>query len=236
FFYFIIPRYREIFLGFGVELPGITALLVTIADLSSAYIMPLFLLVLFYSLVLTAACFRRFRGTTVNRSKTWIDSLITFPRVFYQPFTIVADFILSFFPKRVTPEILRLLSVSAEAGKPLIATVDSLSRHFPFPDIRKRMSKVRLSVEQGTEFWQAMTQQRIVTSHQAAILRAGERSNQLGFLLRETSISMEAIRFHHRSNFWEIARCVLLVAMTFLVALIAIGMFYPLISLIHDLS
>ncbi|TWT61248.1 type II secretion system F family protein [Rubinisphaera italica] len=234
--YFIIPKYKEIFQGFGTQLPNITLLVISLGDWGATNFFLLFLTVIFCSLVFIAACFRRFRGSTVNRSKTWIDSLITFPRVFYQPFTIVADFILSFFPKRVTPEILRLLSVSAEAGKPLIATVDSLSRHFPFPDIRKRMSRVRLSVEQGTEFWQAMSQQRIVTAHQAAILRAGERSNQLGFLLRETSNSMEATRLHHRFNFWEIARCVLLVAMTFLVALIAIGMFYPLISLIHDLS
>lgn len=236
FFYFIIPKYREIFLGFGIELPGITIFLVTIADLSSAYIMPLFILVLFCSMVLIAAIFRRSRSSMVIPSKSWSDSLATIHHTLLLPFTNVADFALGYFPKRATPEILRLLAVSAEAGKPLVATVDSFSRHFPFPDIRERMKKITLSVEQGTEFWQAMTQQRIVTAHQAAILRAGERSNQLSFLLRETSNSMEAIRLHHRFNFWEIARCVLLIAMTFLVALIAIGMFYPLISLIHDLS
>ncbi len=234
--YFIMPKFKEIFSGFGMNLPNITVLLITIGDWWVTNFLLLFFFVIFCSLVFIAACFSRFRGSNLKSNKSVYDVISIFSRVLAFPFTLVADFILSFFPKRVTPEILRLLSVSAEAGKPLVATVDSLSRHFPFPDIRKRMNKIRLSVEQGTEFWQAMTQQKIVTSHQAAILRAGERSHQLGFLLRETSNSMEAIRFHHRSNFWEIARCVILVAMTFLVALIAIGMFYPIISLIHDLS
>lgn len=211
---FIIPKFKEIFLGFGVELPNVTVTLISISDsvLSGWF--------LFILPVTGIACLGLWWTYSSSRSKL----IHGYHRLMEHS------------PRYWVPGVLRQLSLSAATGQPLSAALDSIMIDMPPGRAAERISGLRHRVMNGEDTIEAMQATQLLKTREAAFLKSALKTRHLDWGLRHLAEAIEA----RRARIWRrvptILAPLMMLVLGFTVMFVCVAFFAPLIKLLNDLS
>ncbi|HUY91372.1 MAG TPA: type II secretion system F family protein [Pirellulales bacterium] len=209
----IIPAFIKIFSDFDAELPAATIVLVQFFDFFANYFYVAFPMLLPF--LLAAAHFAlRYFGLS-----TWDPPLVA-------AVTRRLDIV----------SVLRLLAVTAEAGRPLEPALAVFARNFPNPSLRRRLRRVKADVDQGADCWESFRDHGLLRPQETAMLKSAARVGNLPWLLGLSAAGIErkfAYRLQVLSQFLLPAAVLAIGALVFC---IVVGLFMPLISLIERLT
>ncbi len=237
--YWIVPRFKDIFLGFGLDIPEMTLTFIGFADfcVNYFYLFPLALLfliplgVLFASLVtggldLPDKGYRPLRLDMLWRPGRLLDWL----------YYLLLKQGVRFSPQRATADILRYLGVVAQADKPILGAIDTLSQYHKAGDIRAKLLNVKERLKQGGVLWELLAAKGFLSKQKAALLHTAEVAGDLPYALKEKSLQFEKEHQHRMICFMEYVRVAAILMLCLMTAFFAISLFMPLIQLMNDLS
>lgn len=213
---YIIPKFKKIFEDFGTELPSLTILVIDLSDTVVTYSLLLVPLMLFL-MWMVAVCHVALVTRQVPRAG---------------PFGLLGALL----PRLFVPDILRMLVVIVEAGRPLPGAFTTLSTAHPNKAMRRRLGRIADRLLDGSDTWRVLAHDGLLTNREAAVLDSAQRVGNLPWALGEMANAIS-----RRLNFrWgvllELVRPVLILGLASMIAFIVVGMFLPLVKLIHDLS
>ena len=213
--YYIVPKFKQIFLGFGTELPGVTVLLITLSDMLVRYgvlLVPIFGLL---SLVLLWSCGEAFLS---GWSETWLAWRLGYGR------------------QTEIPRLLRRMRGAVVAKMPWPAALQPMVLKHPQSDIRSRLERVLGRVTAGMGVWPAMRDSGLLSARDVSLLEMAERANNLDWALSALAESKERSLVHRWQVLMTLSVPVFTVAAGLVVLLICVGFFMPLVKLLNDLS
>lgn len=211
--YFIIPKFKKIYEGFDVELPGITVALIEFSDVVVMY---WYLFVLLGIGLLGVAAVRADDEGLLSRG----------------PFSWLAGSRL----RQAIPDILRHLSVFIEVGRPLPGAILKLMEFHPSASVRRCLNEAESALQQGQDCCHALLAGRLINPAQAVFLESAQRAGNLPWALRETADTIERRQRQRLAILMEFLRPAMLLCFGAMVAFVVVGLFMPLIKLVHDLS
>jgi type II secretory pathway component PulF len=211
--YYIIPKFKKIFEGFGVELPLPTVALIHVSDNVVNY---------FYLYVIgavLAVCY-------------WLRSYSRFWNQGRFPW------LLSFGARarRATPNLLRLLAIAAERAVPWPQYMQALIDQ-PLPGwLRRSLTKVAREIETGHKPWPSLAKHGWLNTWEVSALEQSERAGNTIWTLRELANTRE-LRGRFRQNIQdEVLKPLVIVIVAVAVGFAVIALFLPIVKLISDLS
>lgn len=213
--YYIIPKFKAIFWGFGTELPQVTVWMINLSDMCMRWMPVLFPTFLITSLVLLRACGEAYlRGW----SETWLAWKLGYGR------------------QAEVPRLLRRLRGAVVAKLPWPAALMPMVLKHPQDDIRSRLERVLGRITAGMDVWPALRDAGLLNARDVSLLEMAERANNLEWALAALAESKERSLLHR----WQMAQTlsipVFTVAAGFMVMLICVAFFMPLVKLLNDLS
>lgn len=211
---FIVPKFKAIFIGFGVELPGITIALIRISDsiLSGWY--------LFILPITGCAFFGLWWTYSTSRSKL----IHGYHRL------------MEHWPRYWVPGVLRQLSLSAATGQPLGAALDSIMIDMPPGRAAEQISSLRHRVMNGEDTIEALRATRLLRAREAAFLHSALRTRHLDWGLRHLAIAIEARRARIWGRIPTILAPVVMLTIGLFVMFVCVAFFAPLVKLLNELS
>ncbi len=213
--YYIVPKFKFIFMGFGTELPGVTVLLISLSDLFVRYgaiFTPVFTVL---SMVLLWSCGDAFlRGW----SETWLAWRMGYGR------------------QSEIPRVLRRLRGAVVSKLPWSAALQPMVLKHSQGDIRARLERVLGRVTAGMGVWPAMRDSGLLSARDVSLLEMAERANNLEWALSALAESKERSLVHRWQMLLTLSVPFFTVVAGLMVMLICIGFFMPLVKLLNDLS
>jgi protein transport protein HofC len=211
--YYIVPKFEVIFMDFGMPLPNVTVLVIHAAHLFVKYgfvtgLLPLIEVGLLFFLPIS---FLGFGAYTVPL----FDRLLG---------------------RRHTALILRSLSLIVEGGKPIALGINLLANHYPAYWVRRRLRGADASVRGGVDWIEALRQQRIIQSADAAVLASAESVGNLAWALAELGESAERRLATRVQVVIQTFFPLVIMILGMLVFILATAYFMPLIRLIEKLA
>ena len=206
--YYIIPKFKKIFDDFGMELPASTEILNRAAD----YVYPIALwggLLILVSKVLIR------RSTNGRPEKFWASL---------------------FWPRFGIPELLTNLKLAVMARESLVSVISVLCTHHPQRKVRLKLAQVQNWIEHGGTCWQALQNQKLLKPNETALLESAERLGNLDWMLNETAEIVGRRSEYVAQRRMELLQPAIILLIGVIVGFYAIGMFMPLIVLIHGLA
>lgn len=212
--YFIIPKFKEIFIGFGTELPQATVLLINMSD----YVVNVSSVMLFWAgigiLLLVWHGLRHLVGWS----------------------SLPCPVLMHWFPKRDAPEVLRALGGIAREGvsipQKMLILVDRPGR----PDLGARYQRISESMSAGETLSNSLYAQGLLTPLQRESVAAGERGGHLEFVLFSLAEAMEQREFRRGAYWAELVKPIAILSCGVITAFVVISLFLPLVKLLHELS
>ena len=213
--YYIIPKFKQIFLGFGSELPSVTVLMINVSDLCMQWMPVMFPLFLMSSGMLLWSCGEAYlRGW----SETWLAWKLGFGR------------------QAEIPRMLRRLRSAVSAKLPWPVALQPMVLKHPEDDIRSRLERVLGRVTAGMGIWSALRDAGMLNARDISLLEMAERANNLEWALSALAESKERSLRHRWQVVLTLAVPIFTVAAGLLVMLICVAFFMPLVKLLNDLS
>jgi protein transport protein HofC len=207
--YFIMPKFKKIFMDFGVELPPMTLAVLEASDWFVDYfplVFPLLLNGIVYLLIV----------------KCWVA---------WRP-----QFVIQLLFRRVSARILRALAWSVDGGRPLTEGFDTLSRCFPRWDIRHRLAHALAAIDRGVNWHQSLADHGLIRPIEAAALASAERAGNLSWAMRELAENAERRLSYRLQVCLQILFPFVVLLFGGLVFFFVAGIFGPLVKLITELS
>lgn len=214
--YYIMPKFKKIFDDFGMPLPQVTTDFIRIADGTAGYGYGGIGLILF-----------AFNGIALF----WIVVFISF-RDWERDWPLIN--LLA--PRLNGPPILRSLALLIRQERPLAAGVQALSWSHPRASAKFKLSGLYRQLLQGTDLADALASQQLIRRGDVPLLRAGERLQNLPWVLEQLAESMEK-RFWYRFRvFLEAGYPVCVGIVGVVVLFVVLAFFMPLVHLIDVMS
>ena len=212
--YYIIPKFKQIFVGFDVKLPRSTQLLIDLSD----HVVGVSAVILFWvglgMLCLIWQALRNLVG--------W--SSLPFPVLMH------------WFPKRDAPEVLRALAGIAREGASIPARLLWLVERPGRPDLGARYQRIADRMNAGDPLSISLEQEGVVTPLQREAVAAGERGGHLEFVLFSLAETLDQREFRNGAYWAELLKPVAIISCAIATAFVAISMFMPLVKLLNELS
>ena len=214
----IVPKFKVIFSGFGIELPAITRRFLALCDgaASGWYLLlgPLLALIVLL-LVSGGALAEFFRQGSFRYSRTWLASL---------------------FPRINTPRLLRCTGLGIDAGLPLTEALHNAVRDSHDRRFARQVSVVSDRVSNGDDFPSVLLSERFIHSREAHLFEAATKAGNLGWCLRQTAVALERRSAARLRTLLELARPLTLLVAGCVVGFVVVALFQPMIELIDKLS
>jgi type II secretory pathway component PulF len=132
--------------------------------------------------------------------------------------------------------VLRGLVLAVDAGRPLAVSLEVMGRTYPTRWIRRRIRLASGYVDQGVDWTRALREFGLLNAHDVAVLDSAERAGNLGWALRELASSIDR-RWGYRLVAWtQVLFFLTIVGLGFMVMILCLGYFAPLVALIGRLS
>lgn len=132
-------------------------------------------------------------------------------------------------------DVLEQLSVSSRAGRPISGAISTLARYHYDPALRNRLLFIRNEIEQGADAWQSMGAVGLLTQAEVRVLRSAERVGNQPWALKQLAQHkrrQSAQRLNRRA---ELALPLVIVLLGGFVLFQALGIFGPMVSILHSL-
>ena len=208
----IVPVFEQIFADYDVQLPTLTRNLIIASQFAAQYWYVIAVVILLVVVALLSDMIERSaRSGAVAR--------------LLRPFLGLQS-----------ADVLRNLAIVTEAGRPLGGALSTLARYHYNAAVRQRLLYVRNEVDQGADVWQSMSQSGLIASREAAVLQASRRAGNQAWALHEMARRMSGRVEYRFGLLLQILRPMTLLCLGAVVGSVVIGLFLPLVSLIHDLS
>lgn len=216
--YYIIPKFKQIFLDFGVELPSITTLLINISDavVSYWYLIP----VVPISLMIVIKIIKK------NKTGAYIIDRIVLK------IPILGQIV----SKSTVARTCRTLGTLIASGVPILEAL-SIARDTAGNEVfRKAFDHIHASIREGESMAVPLKETRIVDDLVVNMVDVGEETGALDNMLykvadvydEEVSVLVEGL-----INMLE---PLMVVVLGLIVGFIVIALFMPLVKLLNDLS
>ena len=216
--YWIIPKFKDIFLGFGVELPAITQVLIDTSDIVVSYwfLIP----VIPFSLWLFAKIVRK------NKTGAYIIDRVALK-------IPVLGAIIS---KSTTARCCRTLGTLIASGVPILEAL-SIARDTAGNEVfRKAFDHIHGAIREGESMAVPLRETRIVDDLVVNMVDVGEETGALDNMLykvadvydEEVSVLVEGLI--------SLLEPLMVVVLGLIVGFIVIALFMPLVKLLNDLS
>ncbi|MFM9964121.1 MAG: type II secretion system F family protein [Planctomycetaceae bacterium] len=216
--YYIIPKFKQIFLGFGTELPGITVLLITLSDVVVTYFYLFPAIPIGIWLILKI----------IRKNKTGvfvIDWLVLRIPLMGQ--------ILS---KSIVARTMRTLGTLVASGVPILEGL-TIARDTAGNEVfRKAFDNVYAAIREGESIATPLREARIVDDLVVNMIDVGEETGALDNMMykiadvydEEVSVLVDGLV--------SLLEPMMVVILGFIVGFIVIALFMPLVKLLNDLS
>jgi MSHA biogenesis protein MshG len=211
---FVIPNFAPLFKVLGNDIPLPTRLIMGTSDFAVHHG-----LALLASVALGATALQRYVGTTAGRYR-WDGYKLKIP-VLGQ---LLGQSILS----RVT----RSLSISLQAGLPMIQALTLISRSAGNEFLAERLLRLRDAVERGDSLSRAATTSGIFPSLVLQMMLVGEETGELTRLLEEIAGFYQREVDYRLRNLTAMIEPILIVGVGGLVLILALGVFLPMWNMI----
>ena len=210
--YYIIPKHKEIFLGFGVELPDVTLALIHVGDLLAKY---WFLLAPLLTLAIGGVLLIQRLASGNHRRLRWL---------------------LRWFPRMESPQLLDQISNGVARSSPLPDALESLAVSELVDPQRRRLERLQMRLRSGDPLAEALFAEGLVTRRERAAIEAAARLNHLPWTLHALSRRIQQRRREIANWFIRLAEPLLILTLGAFALFYCVGTFMPLIKLLQDLS
>jgi type II secretory pathway component PulF len=211
---FIVPKFKEIFIGFGVEFPAITMTAIVVSDFFMSYwylfFLPGIASVFAFFWLLYSSMRRKLMHGYPRFAEAW--------------------------PRYWLPGILRTLSLSAASGQPLGRALDCVMQDLPPGRSATIVSQLRHRVHNGEEPIETMRNVGLLRNSEAAFLKSSLKTHHLDWGLRHLADSVERRRKNFVRRVTQFVGPGVILAVGVVVMFIVLAFFAPLIKLLNDLS
>jgi type II secretory pathway component PulF len=212
--YWIIPKYKDIFDDFGVELPPMTLSLIEASD---AFFENFLLVVPMLGLPMIAA-----GAIATVYFVSWGD--------------LNLPLLMRWFPRQDAAALLRALSHVVAAGFPLPELVGEMSHRHLRSDMRGRLMRIAEALQRGAPLWDALRDEGFVRPVEAEALAAAQRAGNLPWAMRTLADSIVRSS-RRRCMLWlEILKPTVVIGVGLIVCWFVVAMFLPLVQLIMALA
>lgn len=212
--YFIVPKMKAIFEGFGMELPPITKHLIQLSDLTAKGQSWTIFWVGSASFLITGLSFLQLVG--------W--GSLKFP------------LLMQWFPRRDGPEVLRTLAAIIRSQSALPDQLQLAAERPGRPDLGARYHRLSTAVREGGDLGAALCREQLVSSGQADALTAAERAGHLEFMLTSLAHSTQRSQQRGLALWAELIGPIVVLMAGIAVAYVVVALFMPLVRLIGELS
>ena len=161
----VIPVFKEIFAGFGAELPRPTAILISISDALQKYFLAVVVII-----VVVAILISRYLKTEKGRLR--YDSLLLKLPIFGTLLTKVA-----------ISKFTRTLSTLIKSGVPILNSLEIVSKTSGNKAIEYAVETVRTNVREGESIAEPLARSKIFPSMVVRMVSVGEQSGELEKML-----------------------------------------------------
>jgi protein transport protein HofC len=211
--YFVLPKFERIFSDFGVPLPGVTLAVIHLSHAIMDY--PEITVPVLLAQVVCLLFIPFSFGGWMNYRAPIFDRLLW---------------------RRHVALILRALSVVIEADKPIALGLETLAERYPARWVRRRLGRVHTDVRLGADWIDALWRAGVIRKNDADVLASAASVGNLAWACRElaeTADRRQQLRIQVLAQgLFPLA----VVAMGLAVAFLALGYFWPLITIIRSLT
>lgn len=216
--YYIIPKFKAIFLGFGTELPGITVMLINMSDIVVRYfyLFPAIPIAIWLILKIIR------KNKTGEFVLDWIALRIP-----------LMGQILS---KSITARTMRTLGTLVASGVPILEGLTIARDTSGNAVFRKAFDNVYAAIREGESIATPLREARIVDDIVVNMIDVGEETGALDNMMykiadvydEEVSVLVDGLV--------SLLEPLMVVVLGFIVGFIVIALFMPLVKLLNDLS
>ena len=209
--YFIVPKFKRIFADFGVEMPGLSKVLMFQSDFTVDYAI---VFVLGIQLLLLMVAVLAFSPTA-----RWF-----FPGLG------------SVYRRLVRCHLLQMLSLMLQTGKPVSESLAVLAG-MPIGIMAQRLiDRARFRIEQGEPFAESLTQAGLLSAAMLPLVQSAQRTDNLPWALTEMAQSLNSHTVRTVERVTQAVFPLTVILLGALVGFIVIAMFLPLVRLITELA
>lgn len=209
--YYIVPKYKAIFEGFGAELPGVTDAFIRSCD---TWLVGMWLVSPF--LFLATLILLRFDHSGWRNLRSGLFR--------------------GFYPRYDASPIMRHLARMIEKGKTLPDSLLAIANSYHRPTVATSVAEVYVETESGGDCWKSLLKRGFLSRRDLALIEAAQRSGNLPWALREIADVREKRYLFRVDTLVQLFRPVPIIAVGLLVAWVCIAMFLPVIKLVNDLT
>lgn len=212
-FYFMVPMFKEVFARMGNNLPSVTKLVIRISE----NIGPIFGLILVTSLILVTLHLRLRKN--LNYRFSLGRALVRIPLV--GPLILENNIL----------RMLQSLGLLLRSKVPLVRALDLSSKMLSFYPLQKALQDAQNKVLEGEGFYDGIADNRLLSPKLKGLIKVGEETNNLAFLLEKLSDQTESELEHKAKVLGNTMEPLIIVFLGFFVALILIAMYMPMFQM-----
>lgn len=214
----VLPRFNELYITMGIELPWMTRLTLSLFHTIS-YVMWIFLFLLLG--IPLYVLLRKWRKWEKEHWKKWIIRL---------------PFLKSFFQYYFTHYFSIQLGSLLRSGVPLLVSLGVVEKYTPWPVLREYLEKVKIALLQGNSFYQAIEgNSSLFLSSFPMMIAIGEKSGRLDQSLLSLAKGTEQLLKAKMDRFVQSLEPMLIFFIGCFIALTVITMFLPMLQLVRAL-
>ena len=208
----IAPTYVRMFDEFGLQLPVSFRVLQTICDLLANYaVLWILCFVLVLGIVFSSAARRFFRRQ--------IAPMVVFPLA-----------------QQRTAELLRLLALGIESGRPVNGALSTLARYHFDGRVRQRLLYARNEIEQGVEAWQCLADAHLISPQQSLAISTAPSNEIRAWTLRRLAATSKEIAERRTTIGLALLQPLVLLVFGAIVFFVFVSFFSVLIAMILSLA
>src|SRR5277367_5844149 len=217
FMFFMMPKFMEIFNGFGVELPLPTKLLMGFSKFFIHYWW-----LLGFVMIVAVILFKRFQGTEEGARR--IDG-----------WKMNAPIVGKVVKLNLFGQFARTLGTLLQNGVPVLTALKITEQVLPNRLIKKAISKTRDAVTDGKTLAQPLAQSKIFPQLMLDLVRIGEETGDVPGALNNLADTYESALAIALRLMTQLTEPVLIVVMGGIVAFLLLSIFLPLFKLISSI-
>ena len=212
--YFVVPQFKELFVGFGADLPAFTNLVIRLSEFVQAKWW-LILGIIIAAGFAHAQCHRRFRGYRRMQDRI----LLRLP--------VVGDIL----DKSATARFARTLSTMFAAGVPLVDALDSVSRAAGNIVYEEAVQQMKDQVATGQQLQVSMAQVGVFPSMAVQMVAIGEESGALDSMCAKVADFYEDEVDNLVDNLSSLLEPLIMAVLGVLVGGLVVAMYLPIFKL-----
>ncbi len=216
--YYIIPKFKAIFLGFGTELPGITVMLITMSDVVVNYF--------YLGPAIPVAFWLILKIIRKNKTGEFVTDWLS----------LRIPMLGAILSKSIVARTMRTLGTLIASGVPILEGLTIARDTSGNAVFRKAFNNVYAAIREGESIATPLREARIVDDMVVNMIDVGEETGALDNMMykiadvydEEVSVLVDGLV--------SLLEPLMVVILGFIVGFIVIALFMPLVKLLNDLS